>query len=54
MIIVGYKGALGSLNLLVGVKIHNHRCKTLHAYCQNEVTWIYQKQNYGTHYQSKC
>jgi hypothetical protein len=43
MILLRYKGVLGSPNWLVGVKTHNHRCKTLHAYCRIEVTWVYQK-----------
>ncbi len=43
MIFLGYKGVLRSLDWLVGVKTHNHRCKTLHAYCQNEATQVYQK-----------
>jgi hypothetical protein len=54
MVILGDQKALRSLDWLVGVETHNHCCKTLHAYDQNETTWIYQKQSYGTHCQSKC
>lgn len=36
---------------LVGVEIHNHCCKTLHAYGQNEMTQDYQ--SFGAQCQSK-
>jgi hypothetical protein len=36
------KGFWFVVHWLVGVEIHNHCCKILHAYGQNEMTWDYQ------------